>query len=62
MVEIGLVTPPIGFNLFVLRGITGVPIGRIAWAATPFFLMMLVGGVLLVAFPQIALWLPAQLR
>lgn len=61
MVEAGMVTPPIGFNLFVLRGITGVPIGRIAWAAMPFFLMMMLGGLLLVAFPQIALWLPSVL-
>jgi C4-dicarboxylate transporter, DctM subunit len=62
MVEIGLVTPPVGFNLFVLRSITGTPIGQIAYAATPFFLMMLFGGALLIAFPQIALWLPNQLR
>lgn len=62
MVEIGMVTPPIGFNLFVLRGMTGIPIGRIAYAALPFFLMMLFGGLLLVIFPQIALWLPNNLR
>jgi tripartite ATP-independent transporter DctM subunit len=61
MVEAGMVTPPIGFNLFVLRGITGVPIGRIAWAAMPFFLMMMLGGVLLLVFPDIALWLPRVL-
>jgi tripartite ATP-independent transporter DctM subunit len=62
MVEVGMVTPPIGFNLFVLRGITGVPIGRIALATLPFFLLMLLGGALLVVFPQIALWLPSTLR
>lgn len=61
MVEIGLVTPPIGFNLFVLRSITGVPIGQIALATLPFFALMLLGGLLLSIFPQIALWLPAQL-
>jgi tripartite ATP-independent transporter DctM subunit len=62
MIEVGLVTPPIGFNLFVLRGVTGQPIGRIARATFPFFLVMLLGGGLLIAFPQIALWLPAVLR
>jgi C4-dicarboxylate transporter DctM subunit len=61
MVEVGLVTPPVGFNLFVLRSITGAPIGKIAAAAFPFFLMMLLGGLLLVLFPQIALWLPGRL-
>lgn len=59
MVEVGMVTPPIGFNLFVLRGITGIPIGRIALATLPFFLLMLVGGALLAVFPGIALWLPS---
>lgn len=62
MIEIGLVTPPVGFNLFVLRGVTGQPIGRIARATFPFFLVMLLGGALLIAFPQIALWLPGVLR
>lgn len=62
LVEIGMVTPPIGFNLFVLRGITGVAIGRIAVATLPFFMLMLLGGSLLVAFPQIALWLPRLLE
>jgi Tripartite ATP-independent periplasmic transporter, DctM component len=52
MVEIALVTPPVGFNLFVLRTITGTPIGQIAYAAVPFFLMMLFGGALLIAFPR----------
>ncbi|RAH97790.1 C4-dicarboxylate ABC transporter permease [Acuticoccus sediminis] len=61
MVEVGMVTPPIGFNLFVLRGITGIPIGRIALATFPFFLLMLLGGLLLAAFPGIALWLPSLL-
>jgi C4-dicarboxylate transporter, DctM subunit len=62
MVEVGMVTPPIGFNLFVLRGITGRPIGEIAIAALPFFFLMLLGAILLALFPQIALWLPNALR
>jgi len=61
MVEVGMVTPPVGFNLFVLRAITGVPITRIAAAAFPFFLIMLLGGLLLALFPQIALWLPSKI-
>jgi tripartite ATP-independent transporter DctM subunit len=61
VVEMGLVTPPIGFNLFVIRGITGYPIGRIARGAFPFFLLMVLAAGLLVAFPGIALWLPGLL-
>ena len=58
MIELGLITPPIGFNLFVLQGITGKPIGEIARGAFPFFLLMLLAAVIIAVFPQIALWLP----
>lgn len=58
MVEMAQVTPPVGFNLFVLQGISGRSISYVARAALPFFLLMLVGVVLLAAFPGIALWLP----
>ena len=58
MVEMAQVTPPVGFNLFVLQGISGRPIGYIARAALPFFLLLLLGVVLLALFPGIALFLP----
>lgn len=61
MVEMAMVTPPVGFNLFVLQGITGRSIGYVARAAFPFFILMLVGVLLLAIFPQIALWLPTLL-
>jgi tripartite ATP-independent transporter DctM subunit len=61
MVELAQVTPPIGFNLFVLQGLTGHPIGRVALAALPFFVLMCIGVVILTAFPEIALWLPSAL-
>ncbi len=61
MVELATITPPVGFNLFVLQGLTNMSIGQIARAAFPFFILLCVGVVLLTAFPQIALWLPAQM-
>ncbi|MBO9448456.1 TRAP transporter large permease subunit [Ruegeria sp. R14_0] len=61
MVETGLVTPPLGFNLFVLQGLTGERMGDIAKAALPFFLLMLLAVAILVVFPQIVLWLPEYL-
>ena len=61
MVELGQVTPPVGFNLFVLQGLTGHPIERVAVAALPFFFLMCVGVAILTAFPELALWLPAKL-
>lgn len=59
MTELAQITPPVGFNLFVLQGITGLSIGRVAKAALPFFILMLVGVLLITIFPQIALWLPS---
>ena len=58
MVELAQITPPIGFNLFVLQGLTGHPIGRVAVAAVPFFVLMCVGIVIITIYPQTALWLP----
>jgi len=59
MIELAQVTPPVGFNLFVLQGMTGENILTIARAAWPFFLLMVLATVLLVAFPGIATWFPA---
>lgn len=56
--EMALITPPIGFNLFLVQGMTGRDIGFISRAAAPMFALMLLGVVLLIMFPQIALWLP----
>ena len=61
MTELAQMTPPIGFNLFILQGLTGHPIGRVAIAALPFFGLMCVAVVIITAFPQIALWLPSAL-
>lgn len=62
LVEMAQITPPIGFNLFVLQGLTKKPIGYLARAAFPMFLIMLCMIVLLIAFPQLALWLPQTMR
>jgi C4-dicarboxylate transporter DctM subunit len=62
VVEMALVTPPVGFNLFVLQGMTKREIGTIARAAFPFFLLMVLMVVLLYTFPQMATFLPQQMR
>ena len=61
-VEISQITPPIGFNLFVIQSQTGHSIGTIARAALPFFAILLVFAMLLAIFPDIALWLPRTLQ
>ena len=58
MVEISQITPPVGFNLFVIQGLTGEPIMKIARYALPFFFLMLLTTAILTLFPQIALYLP----
>jgi C4-dicarboxylate transporter DctM subunit len=62
VVEMAQITPPIGFNLFVLQGMTGHEINYIARTAVPFFLLMCAMVVLLVAFPDLATWLPETMR
>lgn len=64
MIEIGMLTPPVGMNLFVLTGITRgeVDLGAAARASAPFWAMMLVGVAILTAFPSIASWLPQFIR
>ena len=60
MIEIGQVTPPIGMNVFIMAGITDVPMYTIFRGVTPFWIMQLVVAALIIAFPQIALFLPNQ--
>ncbi|GKW48073.1 TRAP transporter large permease [Halomonas sp. NCCP-2165] len=58
VVEMSQITPPVGFNLFVLQGMTGKNILHIAKAALPFFGLMLLGVILITLFPQIVTYLP----
>lgn len=62
VVEMAQITPPIGFNLFVLQGMTGHEISYIARTAIPMFAIMVLMVFLLIAFPEIATWLPNNLR
>ncbi|MCP4329152.1 MAG: TRAP transporter large permease subunit [Alphaproteobacteria bacterium] len=59
VVEMAQITPPIGFNLFVLQGMTGHDMGFIARAAIPLFFIMVLAVAVLVAFPGIATYLPS---
>ena len=60
MIEVGMLTPPVGMNLYVLTAITNneVRLGQAASASVPYWLMMLLGILLLALFPSIALFLP----
>ncbi|MDX1401019.1 MAG: TRAP transporter large permease subunit [Kiloniellales bacterium] len=62
VVEMAQITPPIGFNLFVLQGMTRHEISFVARTAIPMFFLMVVMVGLLVAFPEIATFLPENMR
>ncbi len=62
VVEMAQITPPIGFNLFVLQGMTNHEMGYITRAALPMFAIMVVMVFVLIFFPDIATWLPDNLR
>jgi tripartite ATP-independent transporter DctM subunit len=61
VVEMAQITPPVGFNLFVLQGMTGKQITWIARVTMPFFFLMCGMVLLLWFFPQIAVWLPGKM-
>ncbi|MGR2737078.1 TRAP transporter large permease [Billgrantia sp. Q4P2] len=61
VVEMSQITPPVGFNLFVIQGLTGKDIVTITKATLPFFLLMLAAIALMHLFPQIALYLPQSM-
>ncbi|MCV6591408.1 MAG: TRAP transporter large permease subunit [Silicimonas sp.] len=62
VVEMAQITPPIGFNLFVLQGMTDHEMGYIAKAAIPMFLIMVLMVFVLILFPDLATWLPDNIR
>jgi tripartite ATP-independent transporter DctM subunit len=62
VVEMSQITPPVGFNLFVLQGLTGKNLFSIALAALPFFFLLMAAVALITIFPGIATWLPTQMN
>ena len=61
VVEMAQITPPVGFNLYVLQSLTGRDMFYVARASLPFFMLMVVAVALIWAFPQIVTFLPAQM-
>jgi C4-dicarboxylate transporter DctM subunit len=61
VVEMAQITPPVGFNLFVLQGMTKKDMAWIARAAAPLFLLMVLAVALIYFFPGIVTWLPSRM-
>jgi tripartite ATP-independent transporter DctM subunit len=58
--EIGLIHPPVGLNIFVIQGIAPeIPLSKILWGTLPYVILMMLQIVILCIFPQIATWLPS---
>ena len=62
VVEMAQITPPVGFNLFVLQGMTGRDLLWIAKATLPMFFLMMVAVLLIYFFPGIVTWMPQQMK
>jgi tripartite ATP-independent transporter DctM subunit len=61
VVEMAQITPPVGFNLFVLQGMTKKPLSYIAWVAMPMFFLMIFAALIFYHFPQTITWLPSKM-
>lgn len=61
MIEMGQVTPPVGFNLFVIQGITNEHLSKIVYASFPFFLLMVLAVLLLTLYPSFVTYLPSKI-
>ena len=59
--ELALITPPVGMNLFTIKAITGSSMGPIVRGAAPYVLLMIVVLAIVLAWPQVALWLPGTM-
>jgi len=61
VVEMAQITPPVGFNLFVLQSMANKDMAFIARSAFPLFLLMILAVIIVIIFPEIALWLPNKM-
>ena len=59
--ELAMITPPVGMNLFTIKAVTGAPIGHVIRGSLPYMLLMLVALAIVMALPQLALWLPGTM-
>ena len=59
--ELAMITPPVGMNLFTIKAITKAPLGEIVRGSAPYVVLMILGLVLVMVWPQIALWLPGTM-
>lgn len=59
--EIGMVTPPVGLNCFIVSKYSKIPVSQVFWGCLPYVVALMFTIALLLLFPQLVLWLPAQM-
>ena len=60
--QIGLITPPLGLDLYIMRNTFGIPAAELLRGVVPFLITLIIFLAVLVAFPEITLWLPRMMR
>ena len=60
--ELALITPPVGMNLFVIKGISDAPMGEVIRGSLPYTLLMLIGLFVVLLWPELVLWLPRSMN
>jgi len=61
VVEMSQITPPVGFNLYILQSLSGKDMWTVARDSLPFFLLLIAAVVIVWVFPEIVTWLPSQM-
>ena len=61
VIEMGMITPPVGINVFILSGVTGIPISTVFRGVWPFVAAELICILIITVFPQIALFIPSHM-
>lgn len=59
--ELAMITPPVGMNLFTIKAVTNAPIGQVIRGSAPYVMLMILGLALVMLFPQLAMWLPGTM-
>jgi C4-dicarboxylate transporter DctM subunit len=62
LIETALLTPPVGLNIFTVKGIVDEPLSFIIKSVVPFVMILVLGIILVFMFEDIALWLPSQMK
>jgi len=61
-VEMGMITPPVGLNLFILKGaVPGITMKDIVGGSLPFLILLMLGLIIIMLFPSLAIWLPGRM-